>query len=39
MLSTKRLTTLLALTGILAAAAAVATAKQPSGGFKTTTKA
>jgi len=39
MLSVKRLTTLVTLGAILAAGAAVATAKKPSGGFKTTTKA
>jgi len=39
MLSVKRVTTLVALAAIVAAGAATATAKKPSGGFKTTTKA
>ena len=39
MLSVKRITIFVALAAIVAAGAAVATAKKPSGGFKTTTKA
>jgi hypothetical protein len=39
MLSVKRVTTLVVLAAIVAAGAATATAKKPSGGFKTTTKA